>query len=1218
MQRSGAATRRFYAAFYQLTVRSANRTRPCVAGASLVSRRPNSTTSETSWNPDRLKNSHKRPQSKSFVVTTGLLQDEPIQSTAECPFASLEAWGHAIRERSLSSNSVTVEISVPSWVLKAQDVVQHARTHGVQVRISEYRSGKGHNKLRPVILSGDPVKVKEVWEIMHQTEPQVSQPKTPQPFYAVDQSTGEVSGPEPWTYALNDKAVNFEADFCIPDSVWRPLAEHGCAEWFRQEYHVQTGVLGARGDCTFLRLTGEPKLIRKSIKFLLKTKIWTDGHAQQRYEFIRDSVSQRLALSPAPPKEYPSPFEEYRPRVDGPETREALRTEDEQTQSTRPAPLKEFHSKEGGPRIRRVHPTENEQMQNTHPSPLKEPHSKEGGLEIQKALGLGKKQPKHAHAQSDAKVRMTRFYVPRHSRRVFEADNSPIAQIQQDSGLQALRYRPMAGSRYYLQLIGTSSAIDRATLMLGQVILPEDDGAPVYIERLRISESKFQPPDPTWFAWIKLPNHAIDMASVMFEMKHSLRANDCEIQKFRKAGDRDLMVRGTKSAVKLAIADLQNVINERRVKNGWPIAELEVHKKGSIQYIEKETPWADMATKSQAQSESAAKDVKQKEAKVPLASAGARREENNANRRMNDKMTDVLRSALRHLTQPVALITSTLPGDEAARSSPRGVTVSSFCTVTLEHKPIISFNLRVPSRTWDAIEKSQRLSVSLLAASPEGAAAAHAFAMPYEQPHEPFERLENLGASVMTNTGDGTPPDITWPGAVNTRISASLWPDKCVLVGDHMIVVAKVHDVLHDEKAVSSDAGALAYGMRGYRRLGGEIKPAEGGAAAPEVEVVEPVEEKLAKIKPVEKQPAPTAEVDEQAQSNLWKGFMEDFMEDLESDDRKPAETQGSSASTDPAAHQQEQASKGLTDIGPSSPIMDEESLRQVLEETEESYSSKGLPSKTANGNPMLAEALKAAAGAYDETPDAKTPSSTTSTPPNRDATTSSSPDASQDKTPSNHSQNVSNRPWGMGDNNKPSNRTFSTWTRSQTRSYSTSNDPKSPPSDKILKSTVEDFLCQIPTNNRLYNNLIAAQRQAEKLEKLVADNKVPAEEIAKVEAESQAIRRRVARELAWRNAQDLRVLLDQGHVSPERAQWLETNLEQGQAVLLQEAKLLRKELEEERLVKEEFEGAKAALMKDYEEFEALLKRLRDFVDEDDVSDGGQGHEAGSASSGRP
>jgi hypothetical protein len=99
-------------------------------------------------------------------------------------------------------------------------------------------------------------------------------------------------------------------------------------------------------------------------------------------------------------------------------------------------------------------------------------------------------------------------------------------------------------------------------------------------------------------------------------------------------------------------------------------------------------------------------------------------------------------------------------------------------------------------------------------------------------------------------------------------------------------------------------------------------------------------------------------------------------------------------------------------------------------------------------------------------------------------------------------------------------------------------------------------------------------------------------------------------------------VLLDQGHVSPERAQWLETNLEQGQAILLKEAKLLRAELEEGKLMKEEFEGTKAALMKDYEEFEGLLKRLREFLDEDDVGvaegEQQQQQEAVSSGSGRP
>lgn len=79
--------------------------------------------------------------------------------------------------------------------------------------------------------------------------------------------------------------------------------------------------------------------------------------------------------------------------------------------------------------------------------------------------------------------------------------------------------------------------------------------------------------------------------------------------------------------------------------------------------------------------------------------------------------------------------------------------------------------------------------------------------------------------------------------------------------------------------------------------------------------------------------------------------------------------------------------------------------------------------------------------------------------------------------------------------------------------------------------------------------------------------------------------------------------MLDDGRVVMTRVPFLESNLEQGQAALLAEAKLLRDSLERGGLVAAEFEKAKAALMKDYEYIDAQLMRLRDMVEEDDIDD---------------
>jgi hypothetical protein len=1236
MQRSGAATRRFYAAFYQLTV--VNPTRRCVAGTSLTCRRANSTTTGKSTRSEAIRPASQRilyPQ-KAFPKSSWLLKQAPVQSTAERPFGSLEAWDHVLRER--SSNSVTLEISVPRWVLRTLDLTQPAKIIEVQVRLPDNKDGDGDFDLRPVLLSGDPVDVRAVWRVLHDAGVREA-PRQPiwsrSKLYKIPD---EVPRPAPpiWRYTFNEPAEGpCDAYFCIPESAWQRLAEAGCVQWFQQDYGLQTDDLGVYNTCTYLRLRGERFPIIRATKFLQQANRWTSVQAVRRYEYIRDCVDS------------------------GPDPNRGLR---------------------------------NESL------------AKDGGLETREPYRLANGKWQSAAnmlPRSDKRVRLRRFAVPEPLQRQFEdPDSDLLAKIQKQTGLEALRYRPMAGSRYYLQVLGNDAALGHALPVLEELLCPiEDDGSrvPLGIDQHQIMEYDFRPADATHFAWIKVPE-AFDMDAIKSQIRRKVRDSDCLAQKFRAGGKEDLMLRGTEEAVELCIAIIQERIDDHRAKNFMPAARLEVHKRGPIQDISKMTPWENYMEESdgkaegsqtppisasedarqkeaqvlwmsgskaadpqmmpledmperlklaftdvtpkeigissrraadpQVQTEPASKDVKQEETKTSAASvstvtnrraegAAASNDINNeafeqAKQLHNKRLGVRLRYTLRHLTQPVALVTSVMPvksSGDLDQAGPRGVTVSSFCTVSLAPEPIISFNLRVPSRTWDAIEASKSLSISLLAASPEGAAVAHAFTLPCEHPFEPFKRLETLGAFVNPRPGRGSTRDIAWDGAICAKIIADLLPEICVRVGDHMVVFARVR---HARQYETSTPGALAYGMRGYRSLGDEIKPMEIETKPPKTKSKK---KKSAKVVETEGQ-----ELSQKQSQQLWESFMEHYVEDLENDDPNPARTQGSSAPTGLTADEEGQTSKDPKDVGPSSPIMDEESLRQVLGETEASYSTKGLPSQTANENPMLAEALKAAAGAYDETPVAETESPTTSTPQNPDTTTESSSDATQNKTSSKHSDHVKNGPWGVNTkNSRSSNRTFSTWNRSQTRSYSTSNDPKSPAPDKISKSTVEDFLCQIPTNNRLYNNLIAAQHQAEKLEKLVADGKVADNEIAEVEAESQAIRRRVARELAWRNAQDLRVLLDQGHVNPERAQWLESNLEQGQAILLKEAKLLRAELEEGRLVKEEFEGGKAALMKDYEEFEGLLKRLREFVDEDDVGAAeGEQQEAGSSGAGRP
>ncbi|KAF7592178.1 hypothetical protein BBP40_000519 [Aspergillus hancockii] len=69
---------------------------------------------------------------------------------------------------------------------------------------------------------------------------------------------------------------------------------------------------------------------------------------------------------------------------------------------------------------------------------------------------------------------------------------------------------------------------------------------------------------------------------------------------------------------------------------------------------------------------------------------------------------------MRRVPYPVAIITATDPHEPLEKAF-RGMTVSSFNTVTLRPEPVISFNVRRPSETLSALQSSKRFLVHLLA-----------------------------------------------------------------------------------------------------------------------------------------------------------------------------------------------------------------------------------------------------------------------------------------------------------------------------------------------------------------------------------------------------------------------------------------------------------------------------------------------------------------------
>ncbi|KAF2121886.1 flavin reductase like domain-containing protein [Lophiotrema nucula] len=145
-----------------------------------------------------------------------------------------------------------------------------------------------------------------------------------------------------------------------------------------------------------------------------------------------------------------------------------------------------------------------------------------------------------------------------------------------------------------------------------------------------------------------------------------------------------------------------------------------------------------------------------------------------------------VRLLMRNVAHPVAIITAAHHDPNIHGPAPLGMAVSSFNTVTLD-PPTISFNVRQPSRTLDAIRADRgRLRVHIMLAAQEGATAASLFAGPNNT--EAFRQRLKTAPLLLSDTESAKPQelDASEAAALDCELSAEFD------VADHKIVVAKV------------------------------------------------------------------------------------------------------------------------------------------------------------------------------------------------------------------------------------------------------------------------------------------------------------------------------------------------------------------------------------------------------------------------------------------
>ncbi|KAK4159127.1 flavin reductase like domain-containing protein [Cladorrhinum sp. PSN259] len=226
-------------------------------------------------------------------------------------------------------------------------------------------------------------------------------------------------------------------------------------------------------------------------------------------------------------------------------------------------------------------------------------------------------------------------------------------------------------------------------------------------------------------------------------------------------------------------------------------------------------------------------------------------------------ISEQFRSVMRLTPHSVVVCTSLQPPPSSPSSSsssssvvrkgtPRAMTMSSFTSLSLSpdpaSNPTISFNVAVPSRTYDAISASRRFNIHILSDDSHGARVADWLARGNSlgDGNQVFARLhEESGCEFELVADEDEHEENRTPAGVVLRGDGVLHILLCrvlnepmeglVRVRDHVIVLGEVMQILKGGNAGGGGGGlkkeqvsnnfGLVYADRTYRRLGECIIP---------------------------------------------------------------------------------------------------------------------------------------------------------------------------------------------------------------------------------------------------------------------------------------------------------------------------------------------------------------------------------------------------------
>lgn len=186
------------------------------------------------------------------------------------------------------------------------------------------------------------------------------------------------------------------------------------------------------------------------------------------------------------------------------------------------------------------------------------------------------------------------------------------------------------------------------------------------------------------------------------------------------------------------------------------------------------------------------------------------------------------------------------PGEDKntkKKMTPRGMTMSSFTSLSLRPTPIVTFNIATPSRTLDAVTRSREFNIHVLSGDVEGARVAEWFRRGnadglgvFDQgrmwegcgceyivapPEEQQQQRQQQKQREVEGEGE-VAPLLRGKGvlyAMRCRVLDDTPAGGLVRVRDHVVVLAEVVEIVEGEGGPAEVFG-LAYADRRYRVVG--------------------------------------------------------------------------------------------------------------------------------------------------------------------------------------------------------------------------------------------------------------------------------------------------------------------------------------------------------------------------------------------------------------